>query len=188
MQVRTALVSASLYLLSCATNCVGENDSTGGAPNGGAGQGGASAAGINTGGFACVAGGQGTLSVTTEVQASGFDYSDGMVVHATFGSYTPQNASDIIEDGAFSFSFDQPSTACSIGQRLTEPAAFYIDANGDGTCNLAEDYVFIWFAPALLSISASSQRCPPPENEYVTDRVVDAVRRLCPEIGSCIPF
>ena len=203
MRVRTVLAPACLSLLSCAAHSVGGgvpsgggggNDGTGGAANGGAGQGGVGGGDADhdargRAGFAGSGCYHGTLAVETEVQASGFDYPDGTVVRAT----------DSIEDGAFSFAFNQPSEACNLQGTIEEAAAFYIDANGDGACSLAEDYVFVWLAysgvgypsPASssgprFSISPSSPRCPMYTGD--ADRAVDVVRRLCREIGSCVPF
>ena len=142
---------------------------------------------------------QGTFSVETSLMASGFDYPDGTIVRATFGRDAPQDMSASLVDGAFSLSFNQPSETCSLGATREEPAAFYIDANGDGTCTLADDYAFVWIAesehgsgtPSVVGagfpVSPDSKRCPMSARSGA-EPVVVAMRRLCPEIGSCIPF
>jgi hypothetical protein len=72
--------------------------------------------------------------------------------------------------------------------------ALYVDVNGDGACQLATDDVFVRsvnqvrsdpFAP--LSLSQDSERCPALSAFRAPD-VVAAARRLCPEIGDCLPF
>jgi hypothetical protein len=128
----------------------------------------------------------------TRVQGEGFDYPDGTDVTGTVG-YRPSEtatATASLAGGSFALEFPGPIASCATA---TLSFALYVDVNGDGSCQLATDDVFVRsanpesgsFAP--LSLSRDSERCPALSAFRAPD-VVAAARRLCPEIGDCLPF
>jgi len=142
---------------------------------------------------------QGTFSIETTTEGAHFAHPDGTPVTATFGSRQPQTATTRVQDGAFSVSFAQPDPACNLGGSRVEPVALYIDGNGDGRCTLAEDDVFIWTVfggpsggKSRISLSPTLEPCATGFSlssfRDVVDDVRDALRRLCPEVGDCLPL
>jgi hypothetical protein len=129
----------------------------------------------------------------TRVLGEGFDYPDGTDVTGTVG-YLPSEtatATASLAGGSFALEFPAPIVTCA---SISLSFALYVDVNGDGTCQLATDDVFVRsanqetfgsFAP--LSLSRDSERCPALSALRAPD-VVAAARRLCPEIGDCLPF
>jgi hypothetical protein len=129
----------------------------------------------------------------TRVLGEGFDYPDGTDVTGTV-AYLPSEtatATASLAGGSFGLEFPGPIAACA---SLTLSFALYVDVNGDGACQLATDDVFVrsvnpegtgYFSP--LSLSQDSERCPA-LSALGAPAVVAAARRLCPEIGDCLPF
>jgi hypothetical protein len=128
----------------------------------------------------------------TLVSGEGFDYPDGTAVTATVGPDASETATTSLEDGTFDFDFPAPLAACGLP---TLSVALYIDVDGDGSCQLAADDVFVRAVRpgttagsyAALSVSQDSERCPA-LFAAAAPNVVAAARRLCPEIGVCLPF
>lgn len=143
---------------------------------------------------------QGTFSIETTATGAGFAHPDGTPVTATFGTREQQTATTTVQGGAFSLSFDQPSETCNLGTIRYEPAALYIDVNRDGQCTLADDDVFVWLNsggaaggsnPVALSpdVEPCAQRLYSISSSHTeVDSLRDALRRLCPEVGDCLPF
>jgi hypothetical protein len=116
-------------------------------------------------------------------------------VRATFGdsSESALDATTSIQNGEFQIAFDSPLEGCNLGANRVEPIALYVDVDGDGACDLATDEVFVTSATGgpsgprnQLILSPSIDHCPP-SGFYVSGQL-DAVRRLCPDAGDCLPF
>lgn len=138
------------------------------------------------------------ILATTVVAGEGLRFPDGTLVEALFqDSRVPQT--DRLDGGAFQLTFAHHLqwgvAPCSSARPST--AALYIDVDGDGTCRLGADEIFVWQrerAPVELSTATLLSSISPgvPHCRLPTERpgvgLVELAQRLCPELGECLPF
>ena len=181
---------ACALALASAPSCT--NDGDGGGPAGNAGNAG-------TANGRCW---QGTFSVASRANGTGFPHPDGTAVTATIGLANPHTVSTTVEGGGFSISLYEDNRTCNLGGTTSVPVALYIDTNADGACTIAEDVVIVWTAtggawgPSSpgndVELSPATGSCASSfAISYYhsgVDRVRDVARRLCPEIQDCLPF
>jgi hypothetical protein len=105
-----------------------------------------------------------------------------------------ESATDALEGGGFSFNFFFPSEACNLGAGITGGGALYIDVDGDGECNPAEDEIFVWTASGgppgtnfLVPLSPNSGRCQV-LHYGAAAQALAAAQQLCPRVGDCLSF
>jgi hypothetical protein len=133
---------------------------------------------------------QGTISVGSIVHGQGFQAYEGRPVTAAFGVLT---GATTIANGSFNFDFLLASTTCNLGGDSSAGGAVFIDANGDGTCDLADDLVFAWVARggpggtcASTTFTATGPRCV---LAYPGDTgALAAAQAVCPGVGNCFDF
>jgi hypothetical protein len=63
-----------------------------------------------------------------------------------FGTEEAARVDASVRSGAFDLDFLFPSTACNLGAPTFAGGAFFIDADGDSSCDPANDFVFAWGA------------------------------------------
>jgi hypothetical protein len=170
----------------------GQGGFAGGGRGGGAGTGGAvvygdtCASGIPMG-TNCT---QGTASVGSIVFGGGFDAYEGRTVSAAFG---PLTRATTIRNGSFGFDFLLATTTCNLGGGPSVGGALFIDANGDGACDLADDLVFAWVGRGGPSGTCDSTTFTPTGPRctlaYPGDTsALAAAQAVCPAVGSCFDF
>jgi len=179
--VTTAIKRAGILLVAAVAGCGGSLPGKGGSDASG-GAGGSPAA-------CCPGGGQ---IAATVVHGRGFTAYEGRAVTAVFldGTHVAATQATSVSGGAFDLQFPADG-ACADGGSVSGAGALYIDADGDGVCNPATDYLYVWpaFGTAgtcgTIDLSPQSINCGGgTDNPYFM--LYEAAQAVCPATGECL--
>jgi hypothetical protein len=193
MRVIVAVVLALAVVQGCGGGSSGGPGGGAGA-DGAAGQGDTCAAGVTNGagGIGCP---QGTSAVGSVVHATGFGAYESRAVRAAFtqsvGAGPTISRTTRVSQGAFDVDVLFANDGCNLGATSFAGGALYIDANGDGRCDPAVDFLFVWVATGgppgtcnPVDLTPTSEHCS--LGSYRNDLALAAAQAVCPAVGSCL--
>lgn len=137
---------------------------------------------------------QGTASLGTIVHARGFTEYEGRAVKAAVVVRPVDNRTidSSVANGAFDLDVFFPDNRCSVGN--VAGGVLFIDADGNGTCDPATDFVYFWRALSgpgsgtcnVIDLTPLSPRCV--SYGEGDAQLLEAAQMVCPAVDSCLVF